>query len=40
MFLFLGLGLKERAELVVHMNSEAVQRIFGREMDAEAATVA
>ncbi|CAK8996424.1 Vacuolar protein sorting-associated protein 35 [Durusdinium trenchii] len=25
----------ERAELVVHMNSEAVQRIFGREMDAE-----
>eukprot|EP00913_Durusdinium_trenchii_P030076 g28184.t1 len=26
---------EERAELVVHMNSEAVQRIFGREMDAE-----
>ena len=27
---------KERAELVVQMNAEAVQRIFGREMDAEA----
>mmetsp|Transcript_2630 Transcript_2630/g.4584 ORF Transcript_2630/g.4584 Transcript_2630/m.4584 type:complete len:273 (+) Transcript_2630:108-926(+) len=26
---------EERAQLVVHMTSDAVQRIFGREMDAE-----
>ena len=27
---------QEKAQLVVQMTSEAVQRIFGREMDAEA----